>query len=234
VAFNGLDFSGFVNAFISDFMAWVYSALVLLVFLALGLLVADFVNKLLRTGLKRIRLEEEIAKRSFSGALGGFTVTQIATVFLKVYIVLAFLGQAAYIAGISFFTDLIWGLLGYLPNLAQGLIVLVGMLFVAAYVTKTIRDNRRIMLAKPVALGIHALFIYIAAVLALPLILPGLQPQINVLQRLIELLLTTAIVAVALAFGLGFGLGIKDAVAESASKHQEFFDDLVGKIDRRR
>ena len=132
------------------------------------------------------------------------------------------------------FTDLIWSLLGYLPNLAQGLIVLVGILFLAAYVTNTIKHSKQMIMAKPFAIALHAVFVYIGAVLALPLILPGLQPQINVLQRLIELLLSAAILAFALAFGLGFGLGIKEAVSESAAKHQEFFDDLLGKIDRRR
>ena len=215
-------------------MAWVYAAVVILVFFALGLIVADFINKLLRTGLKKIRLEEQIASRGLTGALGGFSVTRIATAFLKAYIVLAFLGQAARIVGITVFTDLIWSLLGYLPNLAQGLIVLVGILFLAAYVTNTIKHSKQMIMAKPFAIALHAVFVYIGAVLALPLILPGLQPQINVLQRLIELLLSAAILAFALAFGLGFGLGIKEAVSESAAKHQEFFDDLLGKIDRRR
>ncbi len=231
---NAVDLTSFVNGFISDLMVWVYSGLVILVFFALGLIVADFVNRLLRTGLKRVRIEEKIAAKGLTGALAGFSVTQIVTVFLKTYVVLAFLGQAARIVGITFLTDLIWGLLAYLPNLAQGLIVLVGLMFVAAYVSNTIKNNRQVMMAKPFAIAVHAIFIYIAAVLALPLILPGLQPQINVLQRLIELLLSAAVLAVALAFGLGFGLGMKDAVSESAAKHQEFFDDLLGKIDRRR
>ena len=234
MAIDGLDLTSFANTFVSDLMTWVYSAVVILVFLALGTVVAEFINKLLRTGLKKIRLEEQVAARGLSGALVGFSVTQILTVFLKVYIVLAFLGQAARIVGITFLTDLIWGLLAYLPNLAQGLIVLVGLLFVAAYVSNTIKKNRQVMMAKPVAIGVHTLFIYIAAVLALPLILPGLQPQINVLQRLIELLLSAAVLAVALAFGLGFGLGMKEAVSEAAAKHQDFFDDLLGKIDRKR
>jgi len=231
---NAWDLTTFANSFISDVVTWVYSGLVILVFLALGLIVADFVNKLLRTGLKKIRLEEQIASRGLTGAMGGFSVTQLMTVFLKAYIVLAFLGQAARITGVTFFMDLIWGMLTYLPNLAQGLIVLVGMLFVAAYVSNTIKQNRQVIMARPLAIGIHAVVVYIAAVLSLPLILPGLQPQIMVLQRLIELLLSAAVLAISLAFGLGFGLGMKDAVAESSAKHQEFFDDLLGKIDRRR
>ena len=123
--------------------------------------------------------------------------------------------------------------MGYLPSLFQGIIVIVGVLFIASYVTNTIK-RQKTLFAEELSFVLKLLIAYVGVILALPLFLPNLAPQIMVLERLLELFMSALFVAFGLAVGLGFGLGIKDAVAKSAKKHQHVFDGIFGHIAKKK
>ena len=217
--------NSFASGLLDGLIMAIYAIIVIVVMFFLGKLVSKYVAKLVETVLEKIELEKWIDKQGLGHALAGFTLTQIITVFIRVYIVFAFLGAAAQLINVSFFTGVILGILNYLPSLLQGLILVIGILFVAAYITNTIRSEK-FYGSQQLALGVQILIGYIAIVLALPMLLPHLSKQILVLEKLLELFITAVILAFGLAVGLGFGLGIKSAVEKASLKHQDCFDDL--------
>lgn len=196
------------------------------VFLILGLLAAKILNSIIKKLLLKGELEERIIAKNLQGALLGFTVTRIVTVLVKLYVVLAFLGAAANIAGIAFFTSLITGLISYLASLSQGIIIISALLFIATYLTNTFKDGKFIF-ARQIALAVKATIAYIGLILALPLILPN--ATVSVLANLLLLAGSAVVVAFGLGVGLALGLGLKDAVSKAATKNQALFDDLFTK-----
>jgi len=218
---------------IGQVLSAIIAVIVVLVFLAIGYIVAKIVNWIVKYFLVNIKLEDEIKKRNLQNALLGFSITQIVTTILSVYILFAFLGGAADVININFFTNLIYSFLNYIPSLVQGLIVIAAILFIAAYIDNTINKGE-IILSRQIGLGIKVFLAYVSLIIALPLILPGVGEKITVLERLLELFISALIIMVGLGGGLAIGLGVKDSIARAADKHQGMFDSLFSKLERRR
>jgi hypothetical protein len=197
----------------------------------IGLIVADIVVWAVQKLLKKGNLEQKIKQKGLQNALVGFTITQVVSVLLKIYIVLAFLGAAAQIVEISFFSTLISDWLGYLSSFSQGIAIIAVALFAVTYITNTIRKEQKILFANQIALGLKVLVSYVALVLALDLILPMANTEI--LKQIFYLFLVAIVAAFGLATGLGLGLGLKESVSKAAQKNQQVFDDFFSKMGRK-
>lgn len=230
-----------VSSWVNTVLIVVLAVIAILVFFGIGYLVARIVNMVIHRFLESIRLEEFIKEHNLSGALLGFTVTQIVTVYVKVYIVLASLGLginlaeqlSAQYAGlhIPFITEnVLEPFLAYLPVLAQGIIIVVVALFVAKYLANTIRASKMLM-GRQLAVAIQILIAYVSLVLALPLILPQINTAIFL--KLLEYFFLAIIFAFGLGAGLAFGLGLKEPISKAATKNQKIFDDVVSKLGRK-
>ena len=211
----------------------VLAVLVVLIFLALGYLVAAVVTGIVKLALGKLKVEEIIKSRGLENALLGFTVTQIVGVILKVYIMFLFLGTASDTIDLGFFTQMIGSVLNYIPSLVQGVVIISAVLFVGTYISNTIKKEKKIGLAQQIALGVQVLIAYIGLLLALPLLLPGVGDRILVLERLLELFLSAIVIAVGLGAGLAIGLGLKDSVAKVASRNEEMIESLIGRGERK-
>lgn len=233
--------SSVVSSWMDTILIVVLAVIAILVFFGIGYLIARVINMVIHRFFESIRLEEFIKERNLSGALFGFTVTQIVTVYVKLYVVLASLGLGINLAealaqqylglGIPFITEnVITPFLAYLPSLAQGVIIVVVALFAAKYLANTIKASKMLM-GRQLAVAVQILITYIALVLSLDLVLPNVDTTIFL--KLLEYLLMALIFAFGLGTGLAFGLGLKEPIAKAASKNQKLFDDLIGRLGRK-
>jgi hypothetical protein len=143
------------------------------------------------------------------------------------------LGAATQVVESQFFTSIIQGFLNYLPLLAQGLVLIVATLYVAAFISNTIKSKKDLFMSHQLALGVQLFLGYLAIVMALPLILPGLGTQIQILENLLVLFIQAVILAFGLAVGLSFGLGLKDPISKAALKNQDIFDSLFARFKKK-
>jgi uncharacterized membrane protein len=226
--------SNYLSQFTFKTLDFVVALLIVLIFLAIGYFVAKIVNMFVFKALERIKLEEWIKRKGLQNALAGFSLTSLILILIKIYIVFAFLGAAAEVINVTFFTQVISALLAYLPSLVQGLAIIIATLFIAAYITNTIRSKKDLFLSEQLAFGVQVLIAYIALILALPLLLPNLGSQIKVLIDLLNLIVTALIIAFGLGVGLALGLGLKDSISEAARKHQDIFDNFFAKFGKKK
>lgn len=233
VGIEGIDLTQITTSLVSQGVNAVIAVIAVLVFLAIGYVVAWVVVGIVKAFLKQVKLEEVIKKHELDNALLGFTITQIVAVLLKVYIIFLFLGTAADVINMMFFTKIVGDVLGYIPSLTQGLVVIVALLFVGAYIGNTIRKEKKIGLAHQLGLGVQLFVAYIGLLISLPLLLPGVGDRILVLERLLELFIMAIVIAVGLGAGLALGLGLKDSVARVASRNEEMVESLIGRQGRK-
>lgn len=225
--------SGFSSSLVGNALNAVYVAVVFAVLFVLGAIVAKIVNMVIRGLLARGKLEEKIKARNLENALMGFSITRIVAVLVSVYIVLVFLGAAADIVSMPFLTSVIYGLIGYLTSLTQGIALIVAVLFVATYISNIICTSGKCLFSKQIATAVKFILAYLALIMALPLILPNVQGSVAVLSSILTLFISALVVAFGLAVGLALGLGLKDSVAAAAKKNQGLFDELFAKVGKR-
>lgn len=230
-------FSGLITSWTNTILLVIVAVLAVLVFFGIGYLIARIINMVAKHFLEKIKLEEFIAEYGLSKALLGFTVTQIVTVYIKLYVVLASLGfgiaLAESLAGmkIPFLTEVVLApFISYLGVLAQGIVVIVAALFIATYLANTIRGSKMLM-GRQLAVAIQILIAYVALILALPSVLPNIDT--TVFLKILEYFMLALIFAFGLGTGLAFGLGLKDSISKAANKNQKIFDDMIERIGRR-
>ena len=225
--------AGFSGSLVGNTLNAVYVAVIFAVLFILGAIVAKIVNIAIRGLLRRGRLEEKIKAKNLENALLGFSITRIVTALASAYIVLVFLGAAADIVNMPFMTSVIYGLIGYLTSLTQGLAIIVAVLFVAAYISNIICTSGRCLFNKQIATAVKFILAYLALIMALPLILPNVQGSVAVLSSILTLFISALVVAFGLAVGLALGLGLKDSVAAAAKKNQPLFDELFARAGKK-
>jgi len=194
----------------------IIAAVVITAFFVVGYAVAKVINRIIVHTLeyKHITLEERIKKRGLERALMGFSITKLVTIFVKIYVVFAFLGAAADILSIGFISRI------------------VSAFFIATYVGNHITADRNMRFGNYIAAGFKILLTYVALLMALPLVLPNVS--VDPLMSILSNLMLVLVVGVGLAVGLALGLGLKEPVAKAAMKNQESFDDFFGKAIKKR
>lgn len=232
--FSTVNFTAIMNNLVNNFIEGLVAALVVIIFFILGYIIAAILVNVLRNIIKQLEVEEKITQYGLGKALMGLTVTDILTKLLKVYIIFAFLGAAAQIVNIRFFSDIIAGFLGYLPSLTQGLAIIVVALFIAEYFVTRLRENKEIAFAGYLATGVKILFIYVAIAMSIRLILPNLGTEALLLQHILEYGIIAVFAAFTIGFGLALGMGLKDPISKAALKNQDQFNNFFSIIKKKR
>ncbi|MFH1284991.1 MAG: hypothetical protein ABIH99_00235 [Candidatus Micrarchaeota archaeon] len=209
----------------SNIVNGIIAAIVLLIILGIGYLVAKVLAAILKGFLGKIKLEEEIHAHGLNDALLGFTITDILALLLYLWVLVAFLGIGAGVVSIPYLTTLSNGLNAYIPELAKGVVVLAAGLLAGEYITNKMKSSKKMPFANMVGIIIEVFIVYNAFVIALPMLLP------NANTRLLETAFTYTLGAFVLMIGLGgaiaLGLGGKDAVADVLAKKKTKIDDLI-------
>ncbi|MEM0475860.1 MAG: hypothetical protein QW343_03635 [Candidatus Norongarragalinales archaeon] len=207
-----------------NFVAGLGDVVVVLIFLAVGWIVAKFLCFFLNKFLLHVGLEKWIKKKGLETALLGFTVTGVLDSFLKLVTIAVFLGIAADITRLLFLRDLVTWFIGYVPLLVQGATIIVLALLAGDYVTDRIKESK-IPFGRFLGVVFEIFVIYTALVMALPLILPN--ADVEILKTAFILIVGGVVFALALGFAIAIGLGAKDSVARLAKKKENDLEKLV-------
>ena len=211
--------------FIGSLLSGIFAFCILVAVLLVGIWVANLLGQVLKEFFHRVKLEKFLESHGVHDALFGFTLSGIAIIMLKLYVAVAFLGIAADLIQMPMLFVLASQAIGYLPSLAQGLVILLAALMAADYLTDRIKNSKKLPFANGIGLLVTLFIAYNALVIAMPLLLPSADPSLLVWSFLVLL----SAFAIALGFGaaIAIGLGMKDTVAEIAKKNRDKFFKLL-------
>ena len=211
--------------FIGNLLSGVFAFCILVAVMLIGIWVADVLGKILNEFFRRVRLEKFLEGHGVHDAFLGFTLSGIAIIMLKLYVVVAFLGIAADIIQMPMLYMLAAQAIIYLPSLAQGLVILLVALMAADYLNDKIKESKKLPFANGIGVLVTLFIAYNALVIALPMLLPAADPSLLVWSFLVLL----SAFAIALGFGaaIAIGLGMKDTVSEIAKKNKDKFSRLL-------
>ena len=224
-----LDFAAMVNQIVVYAQQAIIALIVIAVFFLFSKMVGKYAGLLVHRISKAVRLEEIIFAHGLGDALLGFKLTEIVTIIVELYIMLAFFGTAADLVGLTYFSGIVGTILGYVPNLIEGLAVIVGALFFGDFVSDKIRKRGIFAFKQQAATFVEIFIIYIGVIIALPIVLPAAETTI--LLDILRLAMMTIVIAVGLGVGLAIGLGFKAPVERAALANQEMFDALIGAVN---
>jgi hypothetical protein len=207
-----------------NFVAGLADFIVVLIFLAIGWIVAKFLCYFLNKFLLHVGLEKWIRRKGFDTALLGFSVTSVLDTFLKLVTIAVFLGIAADVTRLIFLRDLVLWFISYVPLLLQGATILVIALLAGDYVTDRIKESRA-PFARFLGVVFEIFVIYTALVMALPLLLPN--ADVEILKTAFILIVGGVVFALALGAAIAIGLGAKDTVSRLAKKKEGDLEKLV-------
>jgi hypothetical protein len=212
-------------SFVGSLLEGVFAFCILVVIMLVGIWVANLLGQVLSEFFKRLKLEGFLESHGVHDAFLGFTLSGIAIILLKLYVVVAFVGIAANVVMVPMLYMLAAQALGYLPSLVQGLIIVLAALMAADYLTDKIKASKKLPFAVSIGILVQLFIAYNALVIAMPLLLPSADPSLLVWSFLVLL----SAFAIALGFGsaIAIGLGMKDTVAELAKKHKDKFNRLL-------
>ncbi|VVB99468.1 Uncharacterised protein [uncultured archaeon] len=212
------------TAFLMNLLGGVLAFCILVVIMLVGLFIANLLGMVLRKFMEQIKVEDFLEEHKVHDAFLGFTFTNICVSLLKIYVVVAFLGIAAEIAGIQMLYSLAMDATGYMPLLVQGIVILVVALLAGDYIGDRIKTSKKVPFANGLALLVDVFIAYNALVIAMPLLLPAADPSLLVWSFLV--LLAAFGIALGIGSAIAIGLGMKDTVADVAKKHKEKINRL--------
>ncbi|MCF7873343.1 MAG: hypothetical protein K9L84_04400 [Candidatus Omnitrophica bacterium] len=195
---------------IGEYIPAVLGALVILI---LGWIIAKVIQKLARKFLDLVRFEKFAEKAGISEALSKGNIknnaTQLLSALVYWFIMILVLVMVVNALGLTVASQLLDGLLGYIPNVIAAVFVLVLGLFLANLVSGIVRTAAsNAKLPKPEVLaGLSQWAIVIFAVTA------SLR-QLGIAPFLVSTTFYILFGGICLALSLAFGLGGKDVAAK--------------------
>ncbi len=211
--------------FLGSLLSGVFAFCILAAVMLIGIWVANLLGQVLKEFFQRAKLEKFLEGHGVHDAFFGFTLSGIAIILLKLYIVVAFLGIAADMIQMPMLFMIASQAIGYLPSLAQGLVILLAALMAADYLTDRIKESKKLPFANSIGVLVTLFIAYNALVIAMPMLLPSADPSLLVWSFLV--LLSAFAIALGLGAAIAIGLGMKDTVAEIAKKNRDKFSKLL-------
>ena len=191
--------------------------------------VAKYINKAIKLTSEKAKVEKWIDDQGLTNALLGFRLTQIVTVWIWAYVIVAAIGSGfSIVFGSEFFliktgTGMVTNFLRYLENIAPSIVIVVVSLFIAKYISNNVKSGKSLF-SHHVAIGIYGVVAYFALVATLGSFLGAPGAEIAGLMQSILLIFMLAIAAV---IALAFGLGLRDTVAKAAAKNQTAIEKYI-------
>lgn len=199
---------GSITAFIPRFITG-------LIVLLIGIIIASFLKQIILQLFKLIKLDSMLEKYGVPKNKGNEVVswTAVLAELLRWFVIVLFLVPTADVWGLGRFSEVLNGLLTYLPNV----FIAVLLLLVGFVISRLVHDLLLASIrgvssdfAKTVALvGRWAVLIFVFLVVL---------NQLGIASDLIRILFAGVVAMVAIAGGLAFGLGGKDAAKELLNK----------------
>ncbi|MBI5177593.1 hypothetical protein HY995_05930 [Candidatus Micrarchaeota archaeon] len=207
-----------IDRIAENFVSGIADFVVLLIFLAVGYIVARFFAAIVRRGLYEARLERKLREKGMDDALLGFTLTDIIVTTVKISTFAVFLGIGADVTRLGFLNTVILWVLGYLPHFIEGVVIITGAMLAVDYIVDRIKKAHDIPFPGFLGVAMKVFVGYTALVISMPLILPG--ADVEILKTFFTLVIGAFALAVGLGGAIALGLGMKEAV-ESVSKEKK-------------
>lgn len=215
-----------VGRVLTGFIGGIADFIVVLIFLAIGYVVARFLASLVKRGLHEMRLEKKLAQKGLEDALVGFTLSDIVTTLVKVTTFSVFLGIAADVTNLTFLNNIVYWFLGYLPLLIEGVVIIVAAMLFGDYIADRVKAARGVPFANTLGTAVQVFVGYSAIVIAMPLVLPG--ADVDILKTFFILVVGAVAVALGVGFAIALGLGLKDTIGSVAKERRHEFKKLIG------
>ncbi len=198
-----------LTTFITSFTLYLPNLIGGILILALGLVLAQIVRKLLHSLFVFFKVEMLAKKTNFMREKEVIIWRDILIELLGWAVVILFLIPAAEVWGLSRVTEVLNQLLFYIPNVFIAVIIgFIGLLF-ANLVADIVRHSVRTVGATS-ANTLAALARYSISFFTILVVLN----QLGIAQDLIRILFTGIVAMIAIAGGLAFGMGGKDLAKE--------------------
>jgi hypothetical protein len=175
-----------------------------------GWIFAVIVEKVIKKAMRGAKVDVWSRKVGLEKALFGSSLTSLSSKALKWYIVIVTLSQASLSLGLMGITDFVNSILLWVPNAIVGMLMVVGGLAFASFVSEGVRKQEMIFsdIGASVAYGV---IIYFAIVLALPKF--GFE-NVEILVDAFVYIIAGISAGIAIAIGLAFGLALREPIEE--------------------
>lgn len=198
-AFQATIVSALTNIF-EGVVLWIPNLLGAILMLLFGLLFAKVVRDIIRLFLDTIQLDRWLSKYHVSDVVkeAGITLTISAIVEFIVYwvVLLAFIESAVDLLGIVLITNFINTVLGFVPEVAAAVIILLIGVTIAQYGARNIE---RVIQSAHLARFIKGFIIFITVLVAVD----QLGVDISIVSDIVRNVITALVLALAIAFGFG-------------------------------
>lgn len=211
-----------INSFLSIFPNILGALLVA----ALGIILGNWVRTLSIKSLQLIRFETLIKDSKFKAFLVKAEVTQkveeVIGSILKWLIVLTFSIAALNILGLSTVSNILVGVLGYIPNVISAVIVLAIGILLAGVIEGVVKGALASLDLKTARLMGKIASYTIVTITTL-----AAFSELKIASSFINILFIGFVAMLALGFGLAIGLGAKDVIGQALSDwYKEMKHDL--------
>lgn len=194
------------------FIPLIITALLVLI---IGMVIIDFIANMIKVVIVTIGIDDSIAKLSIGNVLktSGTTVSNLVSGLVKLFGYIMVLSIASEILKMQFFTQFLTGILGYLPHVFTGLVILiVGFLsidFVMNYLKTTMEGMKveGVEIALPVLRG----FLFLVIIL---LVMDAMLVNTSIFYTFLSPL------AWGLAIVVAFKWGIKESLIAYARERK--------------
>jgi len=184
-----------------------------IIVLILGIVLSNWGRKAIVKGLQLLKIEGMVKDTKFKEFLQKADVSQkvedIVGVIVKWTIVLIFFIAAVNILGLTTVSDLLGGVLGYVPNIISAVIVLAIGVLLAGIVEKVVKGA-----LATVDLKTSRLMGKIASYAVITIASLAALSELQIASEFINTIFIGFVAMLSLGFGLAIGLGAKDLVAK--------------------
>lgn len=192
-------------------VSYIPTLLAAVIVFVIGLVLANWLKSLVIKLVNVLRLSDILAKSGLKHFLENAEITQkVETVLgelVRYLTILIFFVASINLLGLYIVTDVLNGLLGYLPNIFAAVIIFGAGVVLAGFLEKVVKGSLGgidIKLARLMAKFTSYLIVVFTVLAAIS--------QLGIAKNLIDTLFVGFVGMLALALGLSLGLGSKDLV----------------------
>jgi len=185
-----------------------------LLILIVGWFIAKISEIIIRKLLIASNVDEWIKKMKLKESLFNISITDAASLIVKYYIIIIFLKEAAFRAGLTFLSDMFDALITAVPEITIGAGIIIIALLFADFVKKRLKT---MVVPFNESLGevVYGIIMFFAIVMALPKF--GLT-NTSLLEDSFKFIVLGISLGISLAIGIGFGWAIKEGPAKNFFK----------------
>jgi len=184
-----------------------WQLVIVVIILAVAVIVGRFIEKLVKSALNRVKLDEWVSKNNLQKPLGSLKLSSIGGTIVKWYVILIFILFVADLVNLSALANLLSFLAKYIPLAIVAIVIFVIGVLLARFVRNKISTSS-ISLAAKTGQVVEIVIIYLALVIALD----NLGLQVQILETAFVWAFTAFAIVVAIIVGISFYPAIKPDV----------------------